>query len=96
MFLAVGFFAGTMSIIIINEVEAQITSKKTWVLDGGVGDFIIDEGLVNNPNWGQTIRFTFAGLPELTISGFDELTIGQKNRLDQQLAANGWTEKLCC
>ncbi len=96
MLVAIGFFAGTMSIIIMNEVEAQITSKKTWVLDGGVGGFIIDEALENNPNWGQTIKFTFSGLPELTITGFDELTIGQKNRLNQQLAANGWTEKLCC
>ncbi len=96
MLVTIGFFAGTMSIMILNEVEAQITSKKTWVLDGGISEFIIDESLESNPNWGQTISFTFSGLPELTITGFDELTIGQKNRLDQQLAANGWTEKLCC
>ncbi len=96
MLIAIGFFAGTMSIMIINEVEAQTTSKRTWVLDGGVGKFITDENLPNNPQWGQTLSFTFSGLPELTITGFDELQTGQKNRLNQQLAANGWTEKLCC
>lgn len=84
--------------MIVNEAQAvHLQSEtRTWEFDGKVKDLILGTGIVNNPQFGQTIKFTFSNLPELTIQGWNDLAISDQNKIKQQLDAFGWTEKLCC